>query len=133
MAEITKSYEPNIALTIFTVVGEVTVKEVSDQTLTYLSDKPSELTLWDFTSGFLQDFSSQELKRLVLTGDVVLEKIENGKAAIVTSSDHDYGISRMFQAYSEMSDFPLEIDVFRDMTAARKWLTANSKLLEKKF
>ena len=112
-------------LIIFTVVGGITYAEIFNHTHTYLTNKPSKLTLCDFTSGNLLDLSPQDMKKIISMGGFVLERIEHGKAAIVTSKVHDYGLSRMFQVFSEIDNFPLEIEVFRDMKSARKWLITN--------
>lgn len=125
MAKITKSYESDIDLTIFTVVGEKTFDEVSDQTLTFLSGKPSKLTLWDFTSGTVSRLSSQELNEIAKQGEAISSRIENGKAAILAPKDIDYGISRIFQVFSKIENFPLEIEIFRDMNAAQNWLISD--------
>lgn len=122
MAKITKSYESDIDLTIFTIVGEITFDEVLDHTRTFLSGKPSKLALWDFTSGTIARISSQELKEIAKQGDVISARIEGGKGAILAPKDIDYGMSRIFQVFSEIEDFPLEVEIFRDLNAAKKWL-----------
>jgi hypothetical protein len=123
MAKITKSYESDIDLTVFTVVGEITFDEVWDQTrIFYLSGKPSKLALWDFTSGTVEPISSQQMNDLAKRTMKISARIEGGKGAFLVPKDIDYGMTRVFQVFSEEEGFPLEVEIFRDMNAAQKWL-----------
>lgn len=122
MAKITKSYEEDIDLTIFTVVGDATFDEIWDQTRIFLSGNPSRLTLCDFTPGTMRAISNQEIKKIAVQGASISDRIEGGRAAILAPNDIDYGMSRVFKIFSQLSTFPLEIEVFRDINSARKWL-----------
>jgi hypothetical protein len=122
MAKITKSYESDIDLTIFTVVGETTFDEVWDQSRAFLSGKLSKLVLWDFTSGTAKNLSNQEIDLIAKRGRKISPMIEGGKGAILAPRDIDYGLARDFQALSKFENFPIEIEIFRDMNDAKKWL-----------
>ncbi len=122
MAKITKSYKSDVDQTIFTVIGETTFDEIWDQTRVFFVGKPSKFALWDFTSGTVANISSQEMEEIAKKGGEISAKIEGGKAAILAPKDLDYGITRIFQVFSELRKFPLEIEIFRDMDAAKKWL-----------
>ncbi len=126
MAKITKSYESDIDLTIFKVMGEITFDEAWEQTRNFcLSGKPSKLALWNFTSGTVAPISSQEMKDLANRTMTISTRIEGGKGAILAPKDIDYGMTRVFQAFSEVEGFPLEVQIFRDMNAAQKWLISS--------
>jgi hypothetical protein len=122
MAKITKSYESDIDLTIFTVSGEATFNELLDQTLTFFGVKPSNLVLWDFTLGTVAHISNREVKELAKQSSMIAAGLKGGKGAIVAPRDIDYGMSRVFQAFSELDKFSFKIEIFRDMNAAKKWL-----------
>ena len=124
MAKITKTYESDIDLTVFSVVGTATFEEIWEQTRTFLGGKPSKLVLWDFTSGTVGSISSNESSKIAELGLILSSKIIGGKAALLAPKDIDFGVSRMFQAFSEIKKFPLEVGVFRDLSAARNWLTS---------
>jgi len=80
----------------------------------------------------VRDFSDGESPEVVLLGiiksnqsiDSLNVEIIGGKAALLAPKDIDFGVSRMFQAFSEIKKFPLEVGVFRDLSAARNWLTS---------
>ena len=122
MAKFIESYESEKDLTIFTVVGEITFDEVWDQTCTFFSGRPSKLVLWDFMSGTAKNVSSQELAEIAEKGGTISAIAKGGKGAILAPKDIDFGIGRIFQAFSQMKNFPLEVQIFRDMNTAKKWL-----------
>lgn len=124
MATITKSYESNKDLTIFTVVGETSFDEIWAQTCVLLEGVPAKLVLWDFTSGTVGNISSEEVRLIADRGGQISNKIAGGKGAIFVPKDLDYGMARVFKVFCEEGNFPVEIEVFRDGAAARKWLMA---------
>ncbi len=119
---ITKSYDSVADLTVFNVNGEVTFEDIWTQTCNFLCGSPSQLVLWDFTFGTVAPISNQEAESIAKRGSEMGATIEGGKAAILAPKSVDYGMSRVFQTFSEMKKIPLEIEVFRDMETARKWL-----------
>ena len=122
MAKITKSYESDIDLTVFTVKGKVTFDDILDQTRSFFSGKPTKLVVWDFTLGTAVSISNQEIKEIAKQGALILARIERGKCAIVVPKDFEYGMFRVFQVLSEMEKFPFEVAIYRDINAAQKWL-----------
>lgn len=122
MAKISKKYEPDIDLTVFSVVGAATFEEIWEQTRIFLNDKPTRLVLWDFTEGTVALISSEEAERIAALGSNIRPNIKGGKAAFLAPKDIDFGISRMFQVFSEIKNFTFEIEVFRDMSTAQEWL-----------
>ena len=55
-------------------------------------------------------------------GGAISDKIEGRKGALLAPKDVDYGMARVFQVFSETESFPLEVEVFRDLNTAQKWL-----------
>jgi hypothetical protein len=124
VAKITKSYIPDVDLTIFTVSGETTFDDIWDQTRAFFGGKSSKLALWDFTSGTVAPISNLDDKEIARRVRVIRAGGKRGKGAILAPENIDYGTGRAFQVFSEFKDFPFEIKVFRDMAAAKKWLTS---------
>jgi hypothetical protein len=122
MAKITKSHDSVLDLTVFNVEGEATFDELWDQTYTFLSGKPSKFAIWDFTSGTVALMSSREVIEIATRTSKFFAKIEGGQGALVAPNDIDYGMTRMFQVFSKMKNFPFRIQVFRDRNTAEKWL-----------
>jgi hypothetical protein len=122
MATITKSYESNKDLTIFTVAGETSFDEIWAQTRVLYEGVPAKLVLWDFTSGTVGNISSEEVRSIAHKGGQISNKIEGGKGAIFVPKDLDYGMARVFKVFCEEEKIPVEVEVFRDEAVARKWL-----------
>lgn len=126
MKKITKSYEANNDLTLFTVVGEISFDEIWAQTRILYEGVPEKLVLWNFSLGTVGRISSEEVKKIAQKGGQISRKIEGGKGAIFAPKDLEYGMARVFKVFCEENDFPVEVEVFRDEIVARKWLLLNS-------
>lgn len=50
------------------------------------------------------------------------EKLAGQKTAIVAPRELLYGLSKIYEVLYELSQAPADIKVFRDISAARKWL-----------
>jgi hypothetical protein len=48
------------------------------------------------------------------------KKIGKSRSAVVVSGDRTYGMSRMFEVFSEQA--PIKVRVFRDFDKAKRWL-----------
>jgi hypothetical protein len=47
---------------------------------------------------------------------------EKSRRAVVTEKDEMFGMARMYQSLRETHDKPDQVQVFRDMAGARRWL-----------
>jgi hypothetical protein len=125
MGEITISYEPDNDLIIFTVTGEVSGKEILDKYQFFMAKEPTKLVIWDITGGTLSDMSSELIRNVSIQLKKHNGRRKGRKTALVCPSDIDYGPGRMFMAFAEIHSLPYEIQVFRDIISARKYLGIN--------
>jgi hypothetical protein len=109
-------------ITVFSVTGEVDAAEILDVLVPFLSESPTQLVLWDYREGSLQNMTSADLRRIVQRGAPLSESRQGGRTAILCNEDVDFGLSRMFQAFAELHPLPFEIRVFRDAADAYAWL-----------
>ena len=110
-------------------VGEVLHKELSGELglprllhalkELYAGDPPRHV-LWDLRRGSLAGLTDQEMDQLKEFIKEHGKVRQGGKAAVVVSRDVDFGIARMIQLSGEI--FPFEVEVFRSMAEAEKWL-----------
>ena len=115
--------DPNLGLTTVTAEGRLDLQAALD-TMTELyaqpSYRPPMLDLWDLRAAEL-DSAPGDVQAFVrfLEGS----RGENGtaKTALVVGRTADFGLSRQYQAYAEMS-LPLSINVFTSLDEARAWL-----------
>lgn len=82
--------------------------------------RPGMPSLWDATRLRTTEVSGEFLRKLASRNQEVADLRGRARAAIVTSTDLHYGLSRIYQAYT---DFPhLEVAVFRNVQEAEAWL-----------
>jgi hypothetical protein len=83
-----------------------------------------------FRRGFSHFVDLREVERFPVDGEDTRRRVGvdidlgprlgDAKIAIVSSRNHVYGISRMYQALMEGSD--IQVETFRDVAKAREWL-----------
>lgn len=122
MARITTEYQPETDLTTFIATGSLEYKDILDKGREFLSGCPSKLVLWDFSAGSLAPFSNKDFRSLAHRAGNFSPKIAGAKAAIMAPEAIDFGLGRMFQVYSEMENFPYQVQIFRDLESAKSWL-----------
>jgi hypothetical protein len=113
-----------------TVTGNVTFDEVfAELKRVYLSPdfQPDMNSLWDITKAKVTSMSSAEIHKV---SDFVAAHWGPGgksRAALVVSTDFEFGISRMVEILLE-SRMSAQVQVFRDIDEALKWVTSQSLL-----
>ena len=125
---ITATVERERNLTRIRAVGEITAAEMQ-QTIEQFWESP-ELTLnviWDYSEASLRLLTNVDLRNLVPVGKRYghrLEERRGGKTAIVAPGDLAYGMMRVSETLSGMSDYTFAIKVFRGMAEADAWLAS---------
>jgi hypothetical protein len=118
------SYDRARDLTVFTAAGELTYAEQLAALHDFYDGNPTANVLWDFRSIEGNRISTDELNKII----VFIKKRENkrphGKTALVSTSDLDFGMSRVSQAYADIHELPWQLRAFRSMDEALKWLHA---------
>jgi hypothetical protein len=77
--------------------------------------------LWDFTDADLTGFETDTIRRMAQFSKKFPKGICDVKVAFVTDKMVDYGLSRMFEAFSQ--DAQTQIEVFRSIAEAETWMT----------
>ncbi len=70
--------------------------------------------------GAMTSITTDQVRQLVARAHVTARSLPLGPTAIVTDSDHLFGMARMYAILAEPIGAPVE--VFRDIDAALKWL-----------
>jgi len=123
---ITRIVEKERNLTRLIAVGRISTHEMK-RAIEAFWEEP-ELTLdvlWDYRDASLVDLTTVELRELVPVGKVYghrLEERRGGRTAIVAPGDLEYGMMRVSEALSLMSEYTFEVNVFRTMGEAEIWL-----------
>ena len=116
------SFDNSRDLTIFTVQGELTLREQIDALQQFYSGTPSANVVWDFRMVTGDRISSEELREIITFIKAHENKRPTGKTALVSRTDLDFGLSRMSQAFGDAENLPWEIQGFRSITEAIKWI-----------
>lgn len=85
--------------------------------------QPGMGRLWDFLDADLSEFSSGIISEMAQYSLKFPEGINNVKVAFVVSRTVEYGLARMFEAFSNTAH--TKIMVYYDMNNAVKWLTGD--------
>ena len=109
-------------LTVISFAGEITGHEIIAEMEEYYSGRTTTMVIWEFSRVKGPGLSTEELQAVAAAGRKYSEVRRGGKSAIVASEDLMYGLSRMYEAFTEMDGHPVKNKVFRSMEEARQWL-----------
>lgn len=122
MAKIIKRIDSEKDMTVFTVIGKVSVKEIVAAITDFYETSITSNVLWDLTESNVSEISSTEVKAIADLSFKYAEKRSSGKTAIVGNEDLTFGLSRMYEMTKEAFELPFETRTFRDIDKARTWL-----------
>ena len=122
MGTISATYDTDKDLTIVTAEGVITADDLLDWGNNYYEGQITSLILWDVTNADLSTLQGDQLRKIAEAMSRVSEVRRGGKTAFVYDKPLEFGIGRMFQAYSEMEDMPFEVQSFQSFDEAKAWL-----------
>ena len=126
MGEVERKIVSEESLTIYYVRGTVSRGDVVEAIEDFYEKGPvTKNVLWDLSQADLQDIKAHDVQLIANVPRRVLELREGGKTAIVAHEDLAYGLSRMYQVTTGSAELPYELQVFRDIDAARSWIDEN--------
>jgi hypothetical protein len=105
-----------------TLKGEVNVEEILAAMEHLVQSEEYEPNLNGITDLRAMKWESDQgdLRKLVHFLIEHRKKIGRSRSAVVVSGDRTYGMSRMFEVFSEQA--PLKVRVFRDFDKAKRWV-----------
>ncbi len=122
MGSIETSKEISSGLTVNIATGKIAAEDILNWVLEYYSGNSTKFILWDFTEADLSNITSEEFRGIASEVKKRSEIRMDGKTALVFGRDLEFGLGRMFQAFSEIEGVLFEYMSFRDIVEARKWL-----------
>jgi hypothetical protein len=109
---------------VITASGPVKGKDIIGALVKMLQDpdfKKGMDALWDFRTVKSANSETAEIREIVSFVRANQEKRgTNYRVALVVSTDIDFGLARMFEAYSH--ELPFDIQIFKDIKDAERWL-----------
>ena len=110
-------------LTSYWVNGQVTTEQIISTIEDYYSGRrPTKHVLWNFSSTHIHHLKGFEIERIA-NAALTYSGIENPlKTALVFASKADFGVGRMFEAFSHCVENPKITMCFYTLEEALKWL-----------
>lgn len=109
--------------TLFGGTGTLTVDDFLEVFDAYSKAGPTRLELYDFRDITESRMSGEEIRTLAMVGAAKsMERIPGSKTALVTDSNAEYGLSRMYQLLGEFEGVSWDVEVCRSIEAAYDWL-----------
>jgi hypothetical protein len=93
-----------------------------DASVSHINHQAGMGRLWDFTEADLSLFSSDTIQAIAQYSLRFPKGINDVKVAFAVERDLEYGLSKIFQAFS--SKAKTKVEVFRSLQEAEQWLTA---------
>jgi hypothetical protein len=113
--------DPKAELTIHRVTGEIDAQRLLSA-LRILQETATRLVLWDLRE--VSNIATSSTARAESITSILkdLPVLPGGKAAFVFSSETDYGMGRMYEAYAKMENLSFEMAMFQSISEAEAWL-----------
>lgn len=122
MATITRTNRKDELLTILSVNGVLTCDEVLHALDDFYEHDVTPYLMWDFTEADVSGITQNDMERIISAVKSNTPLRKNGRTAFVAHHDLSFGLSRMYQMLSEVSEHPIPPIVFRDRDSAIAWL-----------
>lgn len=119
--------DANRNLTVFTVIGRASTREIIEALSSAMSKDATKKVLWDFSkaNGKTTKMMGAELKELIETA----HKYHNPRRTAVVATDPViYGLSRMAETQVEQYGIE-ELSVFKSLLDAFVWLENDKQIL----
>ena len=117
-------YRQDIDAVLFEISGEFTLAEYLDAMNEFQQSahfRPGIHSIWDFRKLTVASMPDEDLRAIAeYQKKIASTRGPSWKAALVVASDLSYGLSRMFEAYSDTA--PNQVTVFRSMEEAVNWI-----------
>ena len=120
MAEIKKAISDD--LTLREVIGSPDIDTFMSAIQENFAGHPTKYLVWDFSEASLSHLSTSDIQRLVSNAKPYFQFRAGGKTAFVAPDATNYRLARMFEAFFELEDSPVEVQVFHDLLTAAKWI-----------
>lgn len=109
-------------LTTFTASGTLTANYFREYLTAYYDGKVTRFVLWDLIEADLSALKNRHIKEVAQSICRISEVRRGGQTAFVYDKSFEYGIGRMFQAYSQMEMLPFTAKAFKSTEEAKAWL-----------
>jgi len=114
-------------LTVITANGSVTSDDIIGALEDFYKHSYTLNLLWDFTRAHETGIDKPQMHRIVEAAKSHAHLRAGGKTAIVGPEDAQFGVGRMYEAFSELAGHPVAHGVFRSVREALVWLNTKEE------
>ncbi len=109
-------------LTVIVMTGNIPPAEPLEAIKAFYDRGPTTDVIWDFrdVSGGL--LTAEDIREIFDYAMENLAKRQSGRTALVAPADYEYGLARMTSTIGELRDIPWELQAFRTLEDATRWL-----------
>jgi len=118
-------YKPSQNILIGAMEGTLSIemyKQTMDKIIStneYPTDVP---TLWDLRKLDFSSIDSNFVDQVTGKRKEINRERKNAKLAMVVDSDLGYGMTRMYQIFSELAGLSQKVEIFKNIEEAKDWL-----------
>jgi len=122
MAEIKFEIDKARDLTTVTIIGDLQPGELRAIIEDYYKHSPTHLIMMDSREGSWSSMPTSDYNRSINNWLTHGYLREGDKIAIIFSDPADFGMGRYLESHLSMGGFPTELEIFRDIDKAKRWL-----------
>ncbi len=101
--------------------GEVIDDEMFEAQREFYENGPTRLQLWDMTQGSVTSVTIGGMRTFIGRAALKGKARKDGKTAVIVSSQLQFGLARMAEAFGEFVSLPFAFRVFRERAEALAW------------
>jgi hypothetical protein len=121
MASIETTRDEHDGLTVHTVAGEVSLDKIFECVRSYNQAGPTPNTLWDFRNGSIATPATDTMDPRTAEAAQLLASERSGKIALVVEGNLEFGVLRVWSAYTEAASEDLKLRLFHSYGNAIDW------------
>jgi hypothetical protein len=102
--------------------GDVVDDEMFEAQREFYENSPTRLQIWDMTEGNVTGVTIGGMRTFVERDSRKGQARKDGNTAVVASTQLQFGLARMAEAFGEFVSLPFAFRVFKDRAEAFTWL-----------
>lgn len=122
MAKIKKTVLKEKNLTVFSAHGNFIFDQLIDEIDRVYSADFTLHALWDFTGSDFSAIKGNQVEKVIEHTRKYVNLRKGGKSAFIVSSEFGYGLGRMFDILTDLTNSPVEYRIFKDIDEAIHWI-----------
>ncbi len=109
-------------ITIRKVFGQVTCDELISALRDSYANPITGYWIWDLSEADTKQITSADAQRIAEFASANTHIKPKGRTAIIAPTDLTFGMSRVFEIYSELASVPVQVKICRTQSEALGWM-----------